>query len=90
MIQVRDVRPELHDELVRRAKLRGKTLTSYIEDILEREVSRPDPEEVFARIKSRRPIPLGKPAAEIIRGIRDEEEEWWDQWWSTRRPSSTT
>ncbi len=86
MIQIRDVRPELHAELVRRAKLRGKTLTDYIEEILEREVSRPPANEVFDRIERRGPIPLGKPAAELIREGREEEEASWNAWWSTRRP----
>ena len=86
MIQIRDVTPELHAELVRRAKLAGKTLTGYIEDILEREVARPPADEVFDRIERRGPIPLGRPAADIIREVRQEEEEWWDAWWSTRLP----
>jgi plasmid stability protein len=53
MIQVRNVPPELHAELVRRARLEGKTLTAYVQEILEREVGRPPAEEVFARIKAR-------------------------------------
>ena len=53
MIQVRNVSPELHAELVRRARLSGKTLTGYIQGILEREVERPPAEDVFARIKAR-------------------------------------
>lgn len=66
------------------------TLTAYVEDILEREVGRPDPVEVFARIRERGPIPLHGSGAEIIHSVRDEEERWWDRWWSTRRPSSTS
>ena len=66
MIQVRNVPNRLHRELVRRAKLRGQSLTEYIEDVLEREVSRPPAEEVFARIHSREPVDLGVSAAELI------------------------
>ena len=72
MIQVRNVRPELHDELVRRARSKGKTLTAYIEEILEREVERPDPEDVFARIKARRStLPEITPEG-IVEGIREQ------------------
>jgi antitoxin FitA len=53
MIQVRNVPPELHAELVRRARLAGQTLTAYVQDILEREVGRPPADEVLARIKAR-------------------------------------
>jgi antitoxin FitA len=54
MIQVRNVPRELHAELVRRARLEGKTLTAYVQEILEREVGRPPADEVFARIRARK------------------------------------
>jgi hypothetical protein len=64
MIQVRNVPASLHRELVRRAKARGLTLTEYIQQVLEREVQRPDPVEVFRRIAARPPVRLR--AAELI------------------------
>ena len=70
MIQVRNVPDRLHKELVRRARSRGQTLTDYIQGILEREVSRPLPEDVFDRIESREPVDLGRPVADIIREER--------------------
>ena len=70
MIQVRNVPDALHRELVRRAEARGETLTQYIQGILEREVSRPTPEEVFERIRSHEPVKLDRPVAEIIREER--------------------
>ena len=67
MIQVRNVPDRLHRELRRRARLRGQSLTEYIEEILEREVARPPAEEVFARIRSRAPVDLGgSSAADLI------------------------
>ena len=51
-IQVRSVPDRLRRELVRRARKRGRTVTSYIREILEREVSRPLAEEVFEQIAS--------------------------------------
>lgn len=67
MIQVRNIPDRLHRELRRRAKAKGQTLTDYVEEILEREVSRPSAEEVFARIRSRSPVDLGGvSAAELI------------------------
>jgi len=74
MIQVRNVPDRLHRELKRRAKARGQTLTDYIEDLLEREVSRPPIEEVLDRIKSRGRIPLGQSGAELVRQSREEHE----------------
>ncbi len=70
MIQVRNVPDKLHRELVRRAKLKGQTLSDYIETLLEREVERPPADEVFERIRNMPPVDLGRPAADIIREER--------------------
>ena len=73
MIQVRNVPDRLHRELKSRAKRRGQSLTSYIEEVLELEVSRPDPEDIFARIEARGPLVKGKvDVAALIRAERRE------------------
>ncbi len=70
MIQVRNVPDQLHRELRRRARLHERTLTGYIQEILQREVDRPARAEVFERIRRRRPVNLGKSAADLIREER--------------------
>jgi antitoxin FitA len=74
MIQVRNVPDRLHRELKRRAKLRGQSLTEYVEEILEREVSLPPQEEVFERIRQSEPVDLGVPFADLIRAERAERD----------------
>ena len=71
MIQVRNVPRKLHAELVRRARLKGVTLTAYIQGILEREVGRPEPSEVFARIEGRRGRLPDSTSDEIVAIIRE-------------------
>lgn len=66
MIQVRNVPNRLHRELVRRARLKSLTLTDYIQEVLEREVTRPPAEEVFCRIRGRLRVDLGTSAASLI------------------------
>ncbi len=70
MIQVRNVPAKLHAELTRRARKKGISLTEYVESILRREVARPPVEELYERIKSRPPIEIGEPIAEMIRRER--------------------
>jgi hypothetical protein len=70
VIQVRNVPDRLHRELSRRARSEGRTLTAYVQAVLEREVARPSAAEVFARIASREPVDLKPSAAEIIREER--------------------
>jgi antitoxin FitA len=72
MIQIRDAPIRLHKELMRRAKARGMTLTDYIQEILEREVSRPTREETLERLRRLEPVDLGMSSAEFIREGRRE------------------
>lgn len=74
MIQVRNVPDRLHGELVRRARARNETLTQYVQGILEREVSRPPVQEVLDRVRSREPVRLDRPVAEILREERASRE----------------
>jgi plasmid stability protein len=81
MIQVRNVPDGLHRELVRRARARGQTLTDFIQEILEREVARPDPQEVFRRIRESEPVDLGISAAELVREGRMERDAGMEKYW---------
>ena len=72
MIQVRNVPESLHGELVRRAEERGMSLTGYIQEILEREVSLPSREEVLRRLRGLKRVELDFPVAELIREGRRE------------------
>ncbi len=73
MIQVRNVPDALHRELVRRARARGVTLTAFVQEVLEREVARPDRADVVRRIRELPPVPLRRPVSDYI---RDGREEW--------------
>ncbi len=70
MIQIRHVPDELHRQLIERARDRGVTLTSYIEDILAREVARPPADEIVDRIAGRAKVDLLQTAADILREER--------------------
>ena len=74
MIHVRNVSDRLHRELTRRARASGESLTEYIEGILEREVARPIPRDVFDRIARRGRVNLGEPAADLIKKEREARE----------------
>lgn len=74
MIQVRNVPDRLHRELARRARSRGKTLTDYIQEILEREVARPPADEVFDRVAKRTGVRLPVSAAELVHEDRVDRE----------------
>lgn len=70
LLQVRGVDPRTRDELAARAARRGQSLTAYVREILEREVSVPDLAEVFARVDARSESSAVS-SVDIIRGDRD-------------------
>ena len=72
MLQVRNVPARVHNELKRRAKVAGVTLTDYVQRILEQEVSRPPKEQVFARLRRHKPVELPHPASHYVREGRRE------------------
>jgi len=75
MIQVRNVPERLHRELTRRARALDMTLTHYVQRLLEREVAKPSREELFRRVRQRRPVQLERPAAQLLREDRAERGE---------------
>jgi len=74
MIQVRNVPPELHAELKRRATLRGQTLTAYVQGVLEREVETMDVKEWLETTLELEPTELDEPVADTIRRAREERD----------------
>lgn len=72
MLQIRNVPSRVHAELKRRAEKAGRTLTDYVQEILEREVARPPKEEVFARLRRRSRVALDRPASDFIAQARRE------------------
>ncbi len=76
MIQIRNVPEGLHGELRRRAKLRGKSLSDYLKDLLETEVGRPSPEEYAARLLARGDLPYTTDPTAFIRRLREEGPDW--------------
>lgn len=77
MIQVRNVPDDLHRELARRARTRGLTLTAYLQQLLEREVARPDPRDAIRRLRELEPVTLDERIGDLVRRERgDRDEEW--------------
>ena len=72
MIQVRNVPDRLHRELTRRATERGQTLTAYVQEVLEREASRPLLREWLEGIRKRGPIAPEVSSADLIKAERRE------------------
>jgi len=73
MIQIRDVREEVHRTLKARAAREGVSLSEYLRAELERVAASPTPDELLERLRSRRPIRPAETSAAALRAVRDEQ-----------------
>ena len=70
MLQIRNVPDDLHRRLKSRAATTGMSMSDYVLREIERSLSRPTREEVFARIAELPPIELDPSPAEALREER--------------------
>lgn len=70
-VQIRNVPPDLHRELKRRALDEGVSLSDYLLRIVERETHRPTRREVLDRLAALPPIQLGTVTVDAVRAQRD-------------------
>lgn len=69
-LQVRDVPEDVHRTLKARAALAGLSLSEFVLQELERVAKRPSREELYERLRRRRPVELEVSVAELIAAER--------------------
>jgi antitoxin FitA len=74
-LQVKNIPPDLHDAIRRRAAEQGLTVSDYILELVHRDLAVPSQREWFAELAGREPVEcadiLG--ALDAARATRDEE-----------------
>jgi antitoxin FitA len=65
-VQIRSVPDRVHRRLKSRAQESGMSLSEFLLKELERIAARPSPQEMLARLKSREPVVLSQPIADMI------------------------
>jgi plasmid stability protein len=73
LIQIRDVRDDVHRTLKARAAREGVSLSEYLRAELERVAASPTPDELVDRLQSRRPVRPTETSAAALRAVRDEQ-----------------
>lgn len=71
MIQIRNVPDDLHRSLKVRAVQRGMSLSDYLLSELEQVAEKPTLPELLERLRTREPVTIDKPPAEVIRRQRE-------------------
>lgn len=73
-LQIKNLPSDLHEELRRRARMRGLTVRDYVLRLIEKDQLLPTREEWLARVRDREPLSSGLGAAELVAEQRDERE----------------
>ncbi len=71
-LQIKNLPDDVHHELRRRARLAGVTIRTYVERLIAADQPLPPPSEWLVRVRSRRPVDLGRPVADWVDDDRAE------------------
>jgi hypothetical protein len=76
-LQIRGVPPQLVSKVRQRATKKSQTMSQFLIDLLEREMSQPSMEEWLEEVRSWKPIPVrgGMTGAQAVREAREERAE---------------
>lgn len=73
-LEIHDIPDELYESLEARAACLGVPLSSYVQQLMQREAGTPTVREVLDSLASEEPLHLDEPPVEVIRQYRDAEE----------------
>lgn len=73
-IQVKNVSPELHSRLRARARAEGRSLSEYVLDVLERDLTLPTMREWLTQLEHDEPV-SGVSSEQIVQTIREGREQ---------------
>jgi plasmid stability protein len=71
-LQIKNVPPDVHEALRKRARNEGMTMSDYLLDLIKRDLERPTMREWFELVKSREPIDID--GAQAVNEARAERE----------------
>jgi hypothetical protein len=74
IIQVKNVPPQMHSELRRRASQEGTTIRDYVLRLIERDQRLPSKRDWLDRVAALEPVAVSQPATDVIREAREERD----------------
>ena len=86
-LQIRGIPVSVRDTLKRKAESKGVSMSQYLIELIQRDVQTMPLDKWIAWVKTNPPIDLGRPAADLIREIRDEEDARWDEYFGFDKPA---
>ena len=77
-LQIRGIPVTTRDALRRKAESKGVSMSQYLVDLIRRDVEKLPLDEWLARVRADPPVDIGRPAADILRDVREERDAHWD------------
>jgi hypothetical protein len=84
-LQIRGIPVKTRDALRRKAESKGVSMSQYLIDLIQRDVQKMPLDEWIAMVRKNPRIDLGRPAADILRELHDEEDARWDEYFGFER-----
>ena len=85
-LQIRGIPVKTRDALRRKAESKGLSMSQYLVDLIRRDVDKLPLEEWLALVRTDPPVNVGRPAAEVLREVHDEEDARWDAYFGFDAP----
>ena len=79
-LQIRGIPVKTRDALRRKAESKGLSMSQYLVDLIQRDVQKMPLDEWIAMVRKNPRVDLGRPAADILRELHDEEDARWDEY----------
>jgi hypothetical protein len=84
-LQIRGIPVKTRDALRHKAESKGVSMSQYLIDLIQRDVQTMPLDEWIAMVRKNPRIDLGRPAADILRELHDEEDARWDEYFGVER-----
>ena len=78
---------KLRDDLRRKAESKGVSMSQYLVDLIRRDVDKMPLDEWIALVRKDPRVDVGKPPADILREVHDEEDARWDAYFGLDKPA---
>jgi plasmid stability protein len=74
-LQIKNIPPDLHEAVRRRAAQEGRTMSEYVIDVLRRDLAHPSQREWLARLSEREPVETGEDSAALVNAAREARKQ---------------
>ena len=84
-LQIRGIPVKTRDALRSKAESKGISMSQYLVDLIRQDVEKMPIEEWIEMVRKNPRVDIGRPASELLREDREEEDARWDAYFASRQ-----